>query len=178
MKKIAMLLAGVLLTVTLSASEWTTTSLVGIEGGVGQIDADSETYNLTSGGMKIGAQTERLRIFLSGRLYSIDGFESANAIGGELQYLLPLNETFKIFIGLNGGQMNLEVDTAEGLRKLQTPYFGGDAGVNMALSDTIDVEVGGRILSLDYTHTLGGVSYSVNSILQGYASIILKFSTR
>lgn len=178
MKKSALFIVGVLLSTTLAANPWSTTSLIGIEGGIGQIDADGEAHNLVSGGIKVGAQTERLRLFLSGKLYSIDGFESANAIGGELQYLLPLNETFKMFIGLNGGQMSLEVDTTEGIRKLQTPYFGGEAGINMALSDTVDVEIGGRIISLDYSHSLGNVTYSVNSIVQGYASIILKFPTR
>jgi hypothetical protein len=61
---------------------------------------------------------------------------------------------------------------------MSTIYYGGDAGVTVALSSLIDLELGGRLMYMDYTHTLNSVTYNVDSLVQGYASIIFKLPSK
>jgi len=171
-----LLLAGSLLSGVAFAKD--ATPLVGIEAGYGSMDAGGSSHNLYTGGLKIGAQSDDYRIFLSARMIPIDGFENGNALGGELQYLIPIHAGLNAFMGFNAGQIGMKTKNLVAQRDISTYYYGGDLGVNMALSPSVDLELGGRLMYMNYTHTLAGVAYNVDSIVQGYASIIFKLPNR
>ena len=185
MKKMIVIVLGLLLIGSLYADDSTVRPLVGVELGYGKTDlqrvttpSDDSSKDTFVGGVKVGAEGEEYRVFISGRMYSIDDFDSAMAFGGEFQYLIRLQETFNIFIGLNGGMIDLELESSEGNRELSTAYFGGDVGVNVDISESIGIEAGVRYMHIDYDHTLQGVTYNIDSIIHAYASLIYKFSTQ
>ena len=156
------------------ATDFSATPLIGLEGSYGMLDANGDQIDMYGMGIKLGAKSEEYRLFLSARKFQIDGFDSASALGAEVQYLIPLSQSFDIFLGGNVGQMGMKL----GNREMSTMYYGGDAGVTVALSSLIDLELGGRLMYMDYTHTLNSVTYNVDSLVQGYASIIFKLPSK
>ena len=172
-----LLLAGSLLSGVAFAKD--ATPLVGVEAGYGSMNAGGSSHNLYTGGLKIGAQSDDYRVYLSARTIQINGFESGNALGGEFQYLIPIHTGLNAFMGVNAGQIGMKTkNLPTPQRDISTYYYGGDLGVNMALSPSIDLEMGGRLMYMNYTHTLGGVAYNVDSIVQGYASLVFKLPNR
>ena len=73
MKKIVKLISVPLLALSLQAGDWNTQSLVGIEGGVTSFDLENNmgypnsSQSPASFGLKVGAEAQTYRIFLSGR---------------------------------------------------------------------------------------------------------------
>lgn len=171
-----LLLVGALLSGVAIAND--ATPLVGVELGYGNLNAGGSGHNLYAGGLKIGAKSDDYRVYLSARKLQIDDFESANAIGAELQYLIPINEKWNAFMGLNAGKIGMKTNTLPAQREISTYYYGGDLGVNMALSSSVDLEIGGRLMYMNYTHTLVNSRYNVDSLVQGYASIVFKLQNR
>ena len=163
--------------------EYNGLSLVGLELGYSSFDVENddtpvmrETYKFASGGLKIGAQTENYRIFLSARNMQISDFEHANTFGGELQYLINFSQYANFYLGVNAGLAEMQVvDTADVTRSISDPYFGGDIGMNLHVNDSIDLEFGVRAMSLNVENDKNNVVYTFNRIISGYTSLIFKY---
>lgn len=161
-------------------------SLIGIEGGSGSFDFDhgligstkSETKTFGEAGLKIGAQTDDYRIFLSARYYDISGFKNTYSIGAEAQYLANVSKYMNIFVGLNVGIMNFKyaasstIDVSD-----KKEYYGADAGVNIHLIDSLDLEIGARYMYLgyDYQNNTTTAVGKIDHMINGYGSLIYKF---
>jgi len=177
---------GLLSTVTLSASSYTynTRSLVGIEGGYNTFDVENvstavrETKKFAGLGLKIGAQTDNYRLFLSARNSFIDGYDYALTFGAEAQYLMNFSSFMNMYIGASTGYATMRfVDSNSLSREVASPYFGGDVGFNVHLGDELDFEIGGRIVKLaDSSHTQNAITYNFDNIVSGYMSLIFKYS--
>ena len=185
-------LTAVILSTPLLASEkadaykYDTYSLVGIEGGYGRIDAertgggqDYKNLGADAGqvGLKIGAQSTNYRIFLSARYYAQSDFDYLTTYGVEAQYLFNMASWVNFYIGANGGLANMRfyVEPEKDSRTMRSPYFGGDLGFNFHAGDSIDFEIGTRVMRMDAENTREGVTYTFSSIISGYASVIFKF---
>jgi len=168
--------------------EFDTVSLVGIEGGYTNVDYEREvsstnstpySLNVANIGLKIGAETEDFRVFLSGRYFHDSGkdYEYITMYGAELQYKFNVTQMFNIYLGANAGIANLKFSASDETfsRTLSEPYFGGDLGTNIHLGDSVDLELGGRVMSLQATNTKAGVTYRINNLVSAYASIIFRW---
>lgn len=186
MKKI-ILLATLLLTTTLSAQNFSTNddsySLVAFETAYSALDVKNDdtpvttdSYSFPSAGIKIGAQTKEYRIFLSARYHTLSDFDYAYTLGGEFQYLFNFSKYANFYLGVNTGvaEMSL-VDKADNTRTISDPYYGGDAGFNIYLDDSIDIELGMRMMSLNVDNLQDDITYSFNNMVSGYMSIIFKY---
>ena len=180
MKKTAILLSSLLVCGSLYAADWNAKPLIGVELGFGGTDVKRTTTPLAdstedsiNGGLKVGAESGEYRVFLSGRYYDIDGFDSVTSVGGEFQYLIPLQEELKLFLGVNGGMMDMEFKSSQGLREISTAYVGGDAGLNFEISQKMNLDAGVRYMLIDYDHTMGSpaVTYNIDKIVQGYIGL-------
>ncbi len=189
MKKIAFLI--ICLGLSLFAGE--TRSLIGIDAGYGQF-----TYSANDGrddlsedvgmiGLKLGAENESWRVFVEGRYFAItDAFDYANTLGVSLQYLIPVGDSFNFFLGANAGLVSLKF-ADNGINKayaFSDPYFGGDIGFNVHVTDNVDWELAGRYMNIDAKNTQytnvnnpnSGRTYTVEDMINAYTSIIIKFS--
>jgi len=163
-----------------------TKSLIAVEGSYGVYDvknddvpALNENINFTGIGLKVGAQTDNYRLFLSGRYNVISEFDYAYLFGAEAQYLLNFSSFANLFLGINGGYADLRlVDSQNDTRDFDSVYVGGDVGFNIHLSKSVDFEIGGRIMSLlDSTSVIddNAIVYTFDNKVTGYASIIFKY---
>ena len=164
-----------------------TQSLVGIEGGYSQLDYENGTsvkneqydIKLSNLGLKIGAETEDFRAFLSGRYFydSSSVYDYLTTFGIELQYKFNVTKVFNVYLGANGGIVNAKFRAPDEKfsRTISDPYFGGDLGTNIHLGNSADLELGARVISVQATNTIGGVSYRLGNIVNGYASLIFKW---
>ena len=172
----------------LSASSFTynTRSLVGIEGSYNYFDVENdapvtplrETMKYAGAGLKIGAQTDNYRLFLSARNNFIDGYDYAYSFGAEVQYLMNFSSVANFYLGASGGYMNLRfVDVLNASREVSSPYVGGDIGFNFHMGDALDLELGARVVKLsDTKHLQSGLTYNFDNITSAYMSIIFKYS--
>jgi asparagine N-glycosylation enzyme membrane subunit Stt3 len=60
-------------------------------------------------------------------------------------------------------------------RTLSNSYYGGEAGVDVHLSKSFDLEFGARYMSLDASNTRNGIKYRFDNMITGYGSIIYRF---
>ena len=164
----------------LVASEYTfqTHSLFAIEGGMSSINTeyiggkydDKEMGNL---GLKIGAQSENYRVFLSARYYDVADLSTLNTYGAEFQYLFNFSEIANFYIGANGGVANANAKRQGLSSDAQSEmYYGGDAGFNIHATELIDLEIGARYMAIQDLITN---NVSVDSITTVYASVIIKW---
>jgi hypothetical protein len=192
MNKLVKLISVPLLALSLQAGDWNTQSLVAIEGGASSFDLNnnmgypSDSQSPATLGLKVGAESQNYRIFLSGRYYSVsDQFDYANSFGVEAQYIFRFSSNFNIFAGINAGVMNMEFDdTNAQVREISQGYFGGDIGTNISLNHNLDVEVGVRYINLNVDNTqyvengLGAsvpYTYDIDNMVNTYISLIYKF---
>lgn len=179
----ALLAASPLLATDESVYKFNSYSLVGIEGGYSNFDVENdatppvrETYTFGHGGIKVGAQTENYRLFLSGRYFSIDDFDSAYTYGVEAQYLFNFASFANLYIGLNTGLAEMKfIDATNVTRTISDTYVGGDIGFNVHLGEAVDLELGVRGMSLDATNTQDEITYTFDTIASAYMSIIFKY---
>jgi hypothetical protein len=167
-----------------------TYSLVGIEGGYSSLDYENgvRTDNtqgdviLSHAGLKIGAETQDFRLFLSGRYFfdSEKEYDYIVTYGGSLQYKFNIAQFMNLFLGVNGGIANMKFRAVgeNFSRTLQEPYVGGDIGTNIHLGKSIDLEFGARVMSIQGDNTIDGVTYSIGNIVSGYGSIIFKWQMK
>ena len=183
---------GLLMTLTsLSADNYFDgTSLAGIEGSYGAMNselsyaANPAAYNqkmtdLAGLGIKIGAESESYRIFLSGRYYADmrDEYEYIATVGGEVQYIFHNTAKNNIFIGVGAGLANMKfaIEVESFSRTLSDPYIGGDIGMNFHMRKYLDLEMGVRVISIQAENSRNNVTYRLNTIANAYASIIYKW---
>lgn len=163
-----------------------TYSLVGIEAGYNGLSmsalnddgtpAFDETTNYAHAGIKIGAQNENYRIFLSARYNKIDDFDYAYTMGVEFQYLINFSKHANLFLGAGMGMAEMEyLDDKNFVRTISDPYVGGDIGVNYHVNESIDLELGVRLISLDANNLKNDITYTFDTITTGYTSVIFKF---
>jgi len=180
-------LASLILTSSLVANTFDNIhSLVGIEGGYSSLDVEKNVigtsaqltnYNMYHGGLKIGAESDHYRFFLSGRYYNADDFDYATTYSAELQYMFNISKSVNLYIGGEVGIMDIRFSPANEAftRTLSEMYFGGSAGLNVHVTKTVDLEFGIRALNMDATNTINNVTYTFDNIVTGYASVIFKF---
>ena len=158
-----------------------TKSLVGFEGGFGGINVKAAPINdgyvdIGHAGLKIGAQTEDYRLFLSGRYFAGDNFNKITTLGAEFQYKFHVASFMDFFLGVNGGLVSIDYDDVANVnREISDVYYGGDVGANFIVTDLVDFEIGARLMSIQADNTIGGVTYTFDDIISGYASIIFKY---
>ena len=169
-----------------------TKSLVGIEGGYSSLDYENGVRtNNTQGsvslgnvGLKIGAESEDFRVFLTGGYFfdTSSQYDYLTTYGLAIAYKFNVTEVFNIYLGANGGIMNAKVRAKDSngveetfSRTFSDSYVGGDLGANIHLGDSVDLELGGRIMSVQADNTINGVTYRIGNIVQGYGSLIFKW---
>lgn len=161
-------------------------SLVGFEAGysafdyeriAGGVTTDRATVNLAHGGIKIGAESENYRLFLSARAFDGGDFDYARAYGVEFQYLLNFSKMANVYFGVNAGKVDMRFEDKKNANtvKLGDGYIGGDVGFNIHLGKSADFELGARFMSLNATASDGAVKYDFDNIATAYASIIFKY---
>ncbi|MEN4053293.1 MULTISPECIES: outer membrane beta-barrel protein [Sulfurimonas] len=160
-------------------------SLFGIEGGYSNINVETagagsvkiQKNGFGNVGLKLGAESENFRIFLSARYYDAKDFNKLNTIGGEFQYKFNFTKRANFFLGANAGKAYMKVATngTQPSVDTSTGYLGADAGFNIHATELIDLEVGARYMSLDKKVTQGAYTYDFSSLTTAYASIILKW---
>jgi len=167
--------------------EQSNNSLVGVELGYSSVDYEYGTElnnaqnktSLPAGGIKVGAESENYRAFISGRYFydTSEDYDYITTYGVEVQYKFNPTNVFNVFIGANAGIANLKwrSDSETFSRTISTSYFGGDIGMNLHLGKSVDWEVGGRVMSLNDTNTINNTTYRVNTIITAYTSIIFKW---
>jgi len=190
--KIAKVTLGVALTsasllTNLSANEFQTNSLVGIEGGYSVLDYENGTslnneqydVKVAHAGLKVGAETEDFRIFLSGRYYfdSSNDYDYIATYGVELQYKLNVAEAMNLYLGASTGvaSMKFRAESESFSRTISDPYVGADIGANIHFTKTLDWEIGARVISIQAENTRNSVTYNIGNLVSGYTSLIFKW---
>ena len=183
-KSIKKIILTILLTLTpLTAAEYKNLSLIGLEGGYNTMDVSnddtpvvSDTYSFSSLGIKLGAEMEYYRLFLSARYYPVSGFDYAYTMGAELQYLVNFSKLANLFIGINTGIAEMQfLDTKKVSRTISDQYIGGDIGINYHYSKSFDWEFGMRMMSLNAENERNNVTYTFDNMTSVYTSIIFKY---
>jgi len=163
-----------------------TSSLIGVEGGLSNLDverndavnpANIKKYNMGHAGLKIGAQSNDFRVFLSGRYYNADDFDYMTTYGLDIQYMLNITSAANIYFGAGTGLVKMRFAPAGELnsRTISDSYISGDIGVNVHLSKSFDLELGIRYMGIDATNTIDSVTYTFDNSVSGYVSAIYKF---
>ncbi|WP_324171290.1 outer membrane beta-barrel protein [Sulfurimonas sp.] len=171
-----------------SKYRFNTNSLIGLEGTYSNFDYERvkigdatvrEKVSLKGGGLKIGAESNNYRFFLSARMYDAGEFEYARTYGVELQYLFNFSNFANMYLGVNFGKADMKfVDTKNGHNNTVTiddTYLGGDVGFNVHLGKQVDWEIGARFMRLNTSKTDAGATYNLDHIVTGYTSIIFKY---
>jgi len=157
---------------------YNTHSLFAIEGGGSSVDIEGaggtyEDKEMASVGLKVGAQTDDYRIFLSARHYDVEDLNSLHTYGAEVQYMFNFSKPVNFFIGANGGIANITAAAVGVPSESETAtYYGADAGFNLHATELIDLEIGARYMGLQDV-VVGGVV--VDDIVTAYASVIIKW---
>ncbi|WP_304544400.1 hypothetical protein [Sulfurimonas microaerophilic] len=147
------------------------------DSGVGISNLGKENGGMGTIGLKVGAQTENYRIFISARHYDADKLSRLNTYGAEAQYMFNFSEPVNFFVGINGGIANLRVtgtttyDTAyENLN-----YIGGDLGFNYHATELVDVELGYRFMTFKDDIERSTYTYQLDRLQTFYVSAIIKW---
>ncbi|WP_193111379.1 outer membrane beta-barrel protein [Sulfurimonas paralvinellae] len=182
--KIALAASLLSMPAVVGANEYT--SLFAVEGGYNKVSADVtesgqmfsvQDSKLGSAGLKLGAQGENFRVFLSARYYDAEDFSKLDTLGAEVEYLFHFSKPVSFFLSANAGKAFMKVGSKPYYASVSTNeyYYGGGAGFNVTVTDLIDVEVGARYIDLDSEVTQGTATYKFNSITSAYGSIIFKW---
>ncbi len=169
-----------------------TKSLIGFEGGYSTFDVDNnynaqfpfnnvdptDSYDSGYIGLKIGAQGNDFRAFLSARNIFIGSeYDYFVTLGAEIDYFFNFSKKANFYIGANGGYLfsKFQADNETFNRKMDGLYYGGQLGFDFHVSPRFDVEVGARIMDTDVSDSTGAVKYTLDYIVEGYTSFIIKF---
>jgi len=169
-----------------SEYEVNTYSLMGVEGGYSSFDYEREndagkttrtTNDLLHGGIKIGAQSQNYRIFLSAKFFDMSDFDYARMYGIEGQYMFNFSKIANFFIGVDVGTTDMKLIDKKNDQdvKVYKPYYGGDMGFNIHLGESFDWEIGARYLTINKTIEQDDIKYSFDRIIMGYTSFIFKY---
>ena len=158
-----------------------TQSLIGIEGGYSSLSYEqnvpynNDTYKLGSAGIKVGAQNQNYRVFAGFRYYNSANFDYMTTLGVEVQYLLNVSSDVNCFVGFNAGIANIGFTRNNFSRTISDSYYGGDLGLNLHVTESLDLELGLRVIDLEAANTQNNITYKFNTIVSGYGSLIYKF---
>ena len=171
-------------------------SLFGIEGGYTNVDVEQTTNNIVStiqknglanGGIKIGAESQNYRIFLSARYYDAKDFNKLDTVGAEFQYKFNFAKSANFFLGANAGKAYAKIsqkvfgNVVLNSANINSGYVGADAGLNIHASKLIDLELGARYMRMNKTivqyDSVNNTfrKYNFDSLATAYASIIFKW---
>ena len=158
-------------------------SLIGFEGGFSSMEVSNDEtpvvvnkYSFLSAGLKLGAEMEYYRLFLSTHYYPISGFDYAYTLGAELQYLVNFSKSTNFFLGINTGIAEMKfLDSKNVSRTISDQYIGGDMGLNYHFNKSFDWEVGMRIMNLNAENERNNVTYTFDNMFSVYTSIIFKY---
>ncbi len=127
---------------------------------------EDTTTSSASIGLKFGAESRHYRAFVEGRIWNTDEYNNGATVGGALQYLIPTGDKLNLFIGINGGAINVYESDWD-------PYLGADLGVNIDMNNDFGIEIGGRYSSVD----VGSSDMNkATSFYGAYVTAIFKFS--
>ncbi|MCX6075366.1 MAG: outer membrane beta-barrel protein [Campylobacterales bacterium] len=179
-------LACAVLGCSLSAGGFGDKSLIGIEGGYSGMGMErtapteatlSSEHKSGHLGLKIGAEAGNYRLFLSTRYFNDNDFDYITTYGVEGQYLFNVSKSANFFIGINGGMANMKfmIPNESFSRTISDAYYGGDVGFNIHAAQSVDVELGTRIMDLQFENRKNSVSYIFESMVSAYVSLIYKF---
>jgi hypothetical protein len=168
-----------------------THSLVGVEVAYGSIDYDVQnssvvpaTYLTKSNklgniGLKLGAESEHYRVFLSARYFNNrnNDYDYITTYGAEADYLFNFSSNANFFVGVNGGVAYLKLNVAGEAfsRTASNSYYGGNIGLNYHSTKDVDLEFGSRIMLIDAINTKNNITYTFNNITSLYFSVIFKY---
>jgi len=167
--------------------EFQTNSLGGVEAGYSILDyenmtsTNNEQYNVKSmhGGLKIGAETEDFRVFVSGRYYfdSSSDYDYITTYGVELQYKFNISQDMNFYLGASTGVANMKFQGKGETfsRTISDSYVGGDLGANVHLTPVLDWEIGARVISIQAENNINSVTYNIGNLVSGYTSLIFKW---
>ncbi|MEA2099840.1 MAG: hypothetical protein U9P72_06905 [Campylobacterota bacterium] len=163
--------------------EYENLSLIGLETSFNTLEVANDAtpvvvdkYNFSSAAIKLGAEMEYYRLFLSARYYPISDFDYAYTLGAELQYLINFSESMNFFIGINTGVAEMKfLDSKNVSRTISDQYFGGDIGLNYYINRSFDWEVGVRVMGLNAENEIDNITYTFDNIISAYTSIIFKY---
>jgi len=181
--------------VTVSANDdfaFNTKSLVGFEAGYATFNVDNnfnaldsssyisptQSFNEGDIGLKIGAQGNDFRVFLSAKNFFVGSeYDYFITLGGEVDYLFNFSKSVNFFIGANGGYLKTKFQgkNERFTREMDGIYYGGELGFNFHINSKYDLEIGTRIMTTNAKSTKNSVKYSIDYMLNGYASFIIKF---
>jgi len=168
-----------------------TYSLIGVEAGYGKISTEitdksganvvfkTDDINLAHLALKLGAESEHYRIFLSGS-YAQDSdsfFDYVMNYEVEGDYLFNFSRYANFFVGIHGGitYMKFVRPTETFSRTIDSSYYGGNVGFNIHATRSIDVELGARYSVMDAVNTKSDIEYNFTDDWNGYCSIIFKY---
>ena len=156
-------------------------SLFAIEGGATNVNVEApagsyDEKEMANVGLKIGAEGEEYRIFLSARYYDMDDSSTLNTYGAEAQYLFNFSKPVNFFLGANAGVASVKIaNSTISSERISEMYYGADAGFNIHASEMIDLEIGVRYMELQDAVVLSAPAVQVDSIATAYASVIIKW---
>ena len=165
---------------------WDAKGLLALEGAFGQAKSKqvqdvpggsyvlhSKTDTIGAGGLKLGGESEDYRLFLSGRFHAVPDYDSVTTLGLEMQYLMRAGENFNVFLGINAGSMWSQLTAGSTEYSTRSTYAGGDAGVNIDITQNFGVELGARLnKSLSNSDNPASIDY----LAEAYMSLVLKFT--
>ncbi len=98
--------------------------------------------------------------------------------GVDVQYMLNFSSSANVFLGIGAGitKMRFAPANEPNSRTISDSYLSGDLGVNVHVTENVDLELGTRIMSLEATNTINNVTYTFDNLITGYVSIIYKFN--
>ncbi len=171
---------------SLSAGGFGDKSLIGVEGGYSSMGIEriapaevtvNNTHKIGHIGLKIGAESGNYRLFVSGRYFNDSDFDYITTYGVEGQYLFNISKSANLFVGINGGMANMKfmIANESSPRTISDAYYGGDVGFNIHAAQSVDVELGTRIMDLQFENRKNSVNYRFDSMVSAYISVIYKF---
>ncbi len=177
-----------MLATSLEADIAYTNALFGVEG---SYSALSNEYRPDSGiktrstndflgiGIKAGAETETLRTFFSLNYYNDASslYEYLITYGVEVQYKFVIRDSFDVYAGINTGysQLKVNIDGESFYRTINNPYLGASLGTNIHLTNSIDLELGTRINTINAENIKSQTTFKVDNLMSGYVSVIYKW---
>ncbi|GEM_PF-3463431 len=128
------------------------------------VNINKSTTYTPSIGLKLGSESEDYRFFIESKIWNTDKYSYGSTVGASMQYLLRFNSSLNVFMGLNGGVINITKSNWD-------LYAGADAGINLGFIENFDLELGTRYSSVDINSDASG---RVSAFYQLYVSAIFK----
>jgi len=133
--------------------------------------------DLIFGGLKLGAEDIGLRLFLSYRPLEIES-EIIHSFGIELDSIIELNNRLNFFYGLVGGIVLYTIEDNNKTLNYTTDasaYYGVETGLTFKISETHEVEFGGRIAITNLNNKVADKNYIFDQFTNIYLAYNYKY---